>query len=83
MEKWELLKLGRVYITTFTPQGRNVQDLKDFLRFRDARPKAVMPTTEELMDSAIVPLLIDGWEPMESVVDRDGALYYYLFRRKV
>ena len=83
MEKWELLKLGRMNIVTFSPQGRNVQDLKDFLRFRDARPKASFPTVEELMDSAIVPLLMDGWEPMESVVDKEGALYFYLFRRKV
>jgi len=83
MDKWELLKLGRVWITTFTTQGKNVQDLKDFLRFRDARPKALMPTVEEQMDAAIVPLLMDGWEPMECVVDKEGALFFYLFRRKV
>jgi hypothetical protein len=83
MEKWELLKLGRSNITVFSPQGKHIDDLKEYLRFRNARPKSVIPLVEENMEAAIVPILTDGWEPFETVVDKDGLLFFIIFRRKI
>ncbi|HEX7395834.1 MAG TPA: hypothetical protein VF313_12980 [Anaerolineaceae bacterium] len=83
MEKWELLKLGRSIITVFSPQGKTTVDLKEYLRYRDARPKSMNPLVEELMEAAIVPILTDGWEPFESVIDKDGLIFFYIFRRKI
>lgn len=82
MEKWEMLKLGRTTITVFSPQGKTAVDLKEYLRFRNARPKSVMPLVEENMEAAIVEILMDGYEPFEGVVDKDGLTFFYLFRRR-
>jgi len=83
MEKWELLKLGRTTITTFSSQGKTVTELKEYLRYRNARPKTVIPLVEENMEAAIVEILTDGYEPFESVVDKDGLIFFYLFRRRI
>jgi len=83
MEKWELLKLGRTTITTFSSQGKTVTELKEYLRYRNARPKTAIPLVEENMEAAIVEILTDGYEPFESVVDKDGLIFFYLFRRRI